>query len=692
VADVRPGYFELVFDRDLDLSLTRLRGVGPKTAERLLDRDIDDQAELLLTLPRTYHRVHRFTPPGDIVEARAERVELSGRVVDLEDPGPHSRAPLRVDVVVGGTSFELVWFNSPYPGFASSFSPGDWVTFEGDVDWDYGTPSLAHPTTDLHDDRPPEPPPQVEIEPNYPSMEGIPDSRLRSAIEQAAERLLPRAVDILPDDLLAERDLGTVRSALETLHVLCDIREPAEFDRRLRRARTRLVYEEFYTLQRRLADEYTEERRAGRAPECTTREMGRALVRALPFELTEDQKAASAELADDLARRAPMRRLLQGDVGSGKTVVAFSMAAICIDSGYQVALMAPTELLARQHLRRARDLFEDFDLQIRLLAGSLSGPERRAAHTDLESGATDFAIGTHALFSEEVSFDDLGLAVVDEQHKFGVDQRERLLEKGRDPHLLAMTATPIPRSLAHSVFGDLDLTLIREKPPGRKPVRTFLRDRTSAADVYRYVRDRIDGTDEQAYFVYPLVERSEGAPDRRSAVEAAERLANGPMSGLRTAVLHGQMEDDAKHRTMEQFADGTIDLLCATTVVEVGMDVSTATLMVVESPEVFGLSQLHQLRGRVGRGRSDSMCILLAGYGLNPEARERLQSFADMRDGFELAEKDLELRGPGEFLGERQSGRAEFRFGDLLRDAELLEAARRDTRRRRFGDAGAATR
>lgn len=688
MADVRAGYFELVFEGDPDLSLTELHGIGPKTAERLADRDIVDQAELLLALPRTYRRAHRYLPASKVVEARSSFVELTGRVVDVDDPGRHSRAPLQIDVDVEGTTFELLWFNAPYPGFADRFDPGDWVTFEGDVDWEYGTPSLAHPTTELHDSRPSRSPPQIEIEPVYPSMEGIPDARFRSAIEQAADRLLPRAADVVPRELLRDRDLGTVQWALETLHVLRDVRKPEQFDDELTRARDRLVYEEFYTLQQELAETYTEDRRAAEAPVCESREMGREIVRALPFELTDDQKAACAQLADDLGGRMPMRRLLQGDVGSGKTAVAFLMAAICIDSGRQAAFMAPTELLARQHLRRARELFDGFDVEVAFLAGSMSTAEKSEALESIASGTADFAIGTHALFGDDVAFDDLGFVVVDEQHKFGVDQRDRLLAKGDDPHLLAMTATPIPRSLAHSVFGDLDLTLIREKPPGRKPVRTFLRDRTAARDVYEYVAERVAGTDEQAYFVYPLVEPSDEAPNRRSAVDAAERLANGPLSEVRVAVLHGRMDDDAQRRTMQRFDDGDIDVLCATTVVEVGMDVSTATIMVIESAEVFGLSQLHQLRGRVGRGRADSMCVLLAGYGLTPEARERLESFAQTDDGFELAEKDLELRGPGEFLGERQSGRAEFRFGDLLRDSELLEVARRDARRRVLGDAG----
>ncbi|MFB6351667.1 MAG: ATP-dependent DNA helicase RecG, partial [Bradymonadaceae bacterium] len=670
---VPAGYFTLTLEGDPSLDLTDLKGIGPKTDQRLVDREITDQAELLLTVPRKYRRIFRFHEGPNLVRARAGYVELVGRVRHVDNPGAHSRRPFQVLVDVDGQKFKLLWFNIPYPGFDDQFRPGRWAHFEGEVDWERGEPSLAHPTVDVSSDRPAERPPRTDLEPVYTSMEGIPDAKFRSAIEQAADHLLDRTRDIIPQRLLQRRELGTVRSALSTIHLLQNFDDVETFEQELTRARQRLVYEEFFTLQKKLAEEYASERRGAEAPVCEDRHLGRSLVRELAFELTDDQKKASATLADELARRRPMRRLLQGDVGSGKTVVAMAAAAICIDNGRQVAMMAPTDILARQHLRRARTLFEDFDVEVALLVGSMTDTEKADVIETLSAGEADLVIGTHALFQDEVDFDRLGFVIVDEQHKFGVDQRASLLDKGRDPHLLAMTATPIPRSLAHSAFGDLDLTLIREKPPGRKPVRTFLRDRTAAGDVYEYVRDRLGDGAERAFFVYPMVEPSDNAPNRPSVLESAQRLANGPFQPLDVAVLHGRMDDTTKDRTMQQFADGDIDVLCATTVVEVGMDVEEATLMVIEGPENFGLSQLHQLRGRVGRGRRQSMCIMLAGYGLTPEARERLQSFASTEDGFVLAEKDLELRGPGEFLGERQSGRAEFRYGDLLDDRELLE-------------------
>ncbi|MFB6262482.1 MAG: ATP-dependent DNA helicase RecG [Bradymonadaceae bacterium] len=687
IDEVTPGRFELVFDGDPSLDLTDLPKIGPKTARRLGEREIDDATDLLLFLPRSYRRTARYPDAESLARHDFGYVETIGEIVSRGPPNRHGRAPFEVVVRAASQQFKLLWFNLPYPGFSNSFDEGKWVRFEGEVDWEEGRPSLAHPQTDVTSrSRPDGRPESIELEPVYTSFEDVADHRVRRGIEAAGERLLPRTIDVLPDELLEGRDLGTVREALATAHVLGDWSDLEAFETALHRAHRRLVYEEFYTLQRSLARRYARQRRAAEAPVCENRELGRAIAGELPFELTDDQKRACARLAEELTRTAPMRRLLQGDVGSGKTIVALLTAAICIDSGHQVALMAPTDILARQHTDRARELFDGAPVDVELISGSIPDDERsnrldRAAH-----GSADLVVGTHALFQQEVAFERLGLAIVDEQHKFGVEQRGALLHKGDDPHLLAMTATPIPRSLAHTAFGDLDLTIIRDKPPGRKPVATYLRDRRAAPDVYEYVAERVDGEDERAFFVYPMVESGEGA--RRSAVESAERLANGPLSELRVGVLHGQMPDETKHRTMSAFDRGDIDVLCATTVVEVGMDVAEASIMVVEDGEMFGLSQLHQLRGRVGRGGQRAICVVLTGWNPGEDARRRLESFRRTNDGFELAERDLEIRGPGEFLGKKQAGRAEFRFGDLTRDDELLEAARRDARRRALGDAG----
>jgi ATP-dependent DNA helicase RecG len=704
---IEPGRFNLTFEHEPALKLTDLGGIGKRTAERLKERGIFTPSDLLLFIPRKYRPMYRHVSGSEMVRSQAANAEFFGKIGRVNIPPKHSRAPVEVTLEVDGHEFKLIWFNMNRRGFTRIFEPGKWLFVDGKIDWDRGLPSMAHPNFDVVGHEPSERPvPSVMLEPVYKSMEGINDSAVRRALEEAAEKLLPDAVDIVPRTLRERYDLPPVKEALETIHQLRTFDDADEFRAALSLARNRLVYEEFYTLQRKLAEDYITERRSARAPRCTERNLGRDFVRNLPFTLTGDQKDAIATIADDLEERAPMRRLLQGDVGSGKTVVAFMAAAIAMGSGKQVAMMAPTDILAKQHLRRAQEMFAGLGVEIALLTGSQTASERgevlerlkapedrsngaeQSLFADSQSDRVDLVIGTHALFQDDVAFDELALVIVDEQHKFGVEQRQELLDKGEDPHLLAMTATPIPRSLAHAVFGDLDLTIIKEKPPGRKPIRTFLRDRSRAQKVYQYVRKRVEETGEQAYFVYPMVEASEAVAGRENVTDSAEALKRGPLSTIRVGILHGRMDANAKDRTMQSFADGDIQVLCATTVVEVGMDVANATLMVIESPEVFGLSQLHQLRGRVGRGSADSMCILLAGYGVTDDAEERLTSFSSTEDGFELAEVDLKIRGPGEFLGVRQAGLPEFRFADVLRDADLIQWARRDARRELLGDAG----
>ncbi|MBA2663763.1 MAG: ATP-dependent DNA helicase RecG [Bradymonadaceae bacterium] len=686
--EVTAGRFQLVTRDAGPFALEKLKGVGPKIATRLKERGIVDQLELLLYVPRKYRPIYRHFPGPELARRKSAYIECIGQITQVKSPGRHSRTPLEVSVDCQGQSFRLIWFNMNHRDFIARFKPGRWMHIEGGVDHDQQVPTLAHPNCKSLAEPPAVlPEPTVSIEPIYPSIEGINDALFAKAIAQAAEHLLPQLVEIVPAPVLARHGLSGVGRALRTIHLLDAYSDLDFFRAELQGAKDRLVFEEFYTLQLKMAEQYVSERRAARAPRCTERDLGRELVRRLPFALTGDQSAAIACIADDLARRTPMRRLLQGDVGSGKTIVALMAAAIAIGSGYQVALMAPTDILARQHCRRTQEFLADLPIAIDSLTGSQSAPERRAVLEALAAGATHLVIGTHALFQQDVRFKALGLVIIDEQHKFGVAQRDLLLQKGEDPHLLAMTATPIPRSLAHAVFGDLDLTVIGEKPPGRKPVRTLLRTRASAAKVYQYVRERIIETGEQAYFVYPMIEAGELETTRRNVLQAAEQLAQDAFADLRLAILHGRLDATTKDAVMQRFAQGEIDVLCATTVVEVGMDVQNATIMVIESPEVFGLSQLHQLRGRVGRGSQESMCILLSGELLTDDAHARLTAFGATDDGFLLAETDLRIRGPGQFLGMRQAGVAEFRFGDILRDSHLLEEARQDARRQILGDA-----
>ncbi|RMF80384.1 MAG: ATP-dependent DNA helicase RecG, partial [Nitrospirae bacterium] len=409
--------------------------------------------------------------------------------------------------------------------------------------------------------------------------------------------------------------------------------------------------------------------------------LGPRLVASLPFRLTGAQERAVAEIEEDLRRGAPMGRLLQGDVGSGKTLVAVLACLRAVDNGEQAAILAPTELLAHQHLATVRRLVEPLGVRVELLTGSLPARHRRAVEADLASGAAGIVVGTHALYSEGVRFHRLGLVVVDEQHRFGVGQRLRMVAKGERPHLLAMTATPIPRTLALTLFGDLDLTLLDELPPGRQPVTTVVRGESARPRLYEGVRRQVE-QGHQVYFVYPTVDR-ETDESARSAARMAEELAAGPFAGLRVALVHGRLPPEEREAVMARFAAGEVDVLVATTVVEVGVDVANATVMIVEHAERFGLAQLHQLRGRVGRGSAPGYCVLMVGDGEQAaEARERLAVLERTHDGFALAEEDFARRGPGEIAGTRQWGDTGLRFAHPVRHRDLFLAARRTAARR----------
>jgi len=489
----------------------------------------------------------------------------------------------------------------------------------------------------------------------------------------ALERMGPDLEDPLPPDLRRRYRLLPLGDALGAIHF------PASSEAR-HQAFRRLAFEELFLDQvfvqgvrhRREWGKKAEPIRAG-GP------LYRRIRGALPFTLTRDQETALAEILEDLGRSRPAHRLLQGDVGSGKTVVAFLAVAAAADHGLQTAFMVPTEILAEQHFRTFRELGESFGLEPRLLVGARSGAARREVLRDLATGAAPLVVGTHALFQEDVRFHRLGLVVVDEQHRFGVVQRSALLEKGAAPHVLVMSATPIPRSLALVRYADLDLSVIRHRPRGRGRVVT----RVSRADdrdrMYAFLAERLrEGR--QAYIIYPLVEET-GASDLRAATTMSRDLARRPeFRDLTVALLHGQMKPSEKEEVMGRFVAGEVQVLVSTTVVEVGIDVPNATFLVVEHPERYGLSQLHQLRGRIGRGRHDSFCVLVCEEGLDPSARERLEIFARTDDGFELARLDLTLRGQGEIAGVRQSGRPAYRLADPVRDVRMTEAAQEEAR------------
>jgi ATP-dependent DNA helicase RecG len=508
----------------------------------------------------------------------------------------------------------------------------------------------------------------ARIQPIYTLTEGLTQTIMRKAIRRALSAWAQRVPEGLPDDLRLEHGLLTIDRALWGIHL-------PDSPEHLKASRRRHAFEETLYLQLGLIREKLRWKSKPGVLVSAAPDRVRDLVDALPYELTEAQERSLSEMLEDMASGQPMNRLLQGDVGSGKTVVAALLMSLVAESGFQAAMMAPTEILAEQHYHSLSELFASFpepQPSVALLTGSTQGEERTQIYQRLANGSLQVVVGTHALIQNDVAFDNLALVIIDEQHRFGVEQRGTLREKGTNPHLLVMTATPIPRSLELTVWGHLDVSVLDEMPPGRRPVRTRVYSPRERERAYLQVRAEVE-KGHQAFIIYPLVEASDKV-DARAAVDEYERLQNKIFPDLRLGLLHGRLHPDEKDDVMKQFADGELDVLVATSVVEVGIDVPNATLMLVDGAERFGLAQLHQFRGRVGRGAHQSYCLLLA-KSRSSEARERLSAMEATNDGFLLAEKDLQMRGPGEFLGTRQSGLPELRMVSYV-DTRLLHKVR----------------
>jgi len=499
----------------------------------------------------------------------------------------------------------------------------------------------------------------------------------RTLVHTALQQLPGELPDPLPLQVRERQHLIDRRTALEAVHFPSADADVAELNAFRSPAHRRLIFEEFFLFQLGIVQR---KRRAEAERKkhtiVVTDAIKMAIGKVLPFKLTNDQRSAIREIVKDMERPQPMNRLLQGDVGSGKTIVALMAALVAMENGLQAAFMAPTEILAEQHFFNIRRLLEQSRFRLTLLTGATPAKKRREILAELAGGSMHMVIGTHALVQEDVAFRQLGLAIIDEQHRFGVLQRATLRAKGLHPDVLVMTATPIPRTLALTTYGDLDVSTMREMPPGRQPIRTTVRPESRRDEIYEFVREQIEAG-RQAYIIYPLVEES-AKVDLKAATEMADHLAQDVFPEFRVALLHGRMKQDAKDRVMGAFVRNEFQILVSTTVVEVGVDVPNATVMVVEHAERFGLSQLHQLRGRVGRGTHQSHCILLFQYPITDDGKERLKALADTTDGFEIAERDLRLRGPGDFFGTRQSGMPTLRAGDLLRDHVVMEEARRE--------------
>jgi ATP-dependent DNA helicase RecG len=638
---------------------------GPRRAmERLgLIRPID----LALHLPLRYEDETRLVRlrdarPGDTVQFEAtvsdSRVEVRRRrqlLVSLRDDDGQT---------------VLLRFLHFYPSHQKTLSEGRRVRVRGELKGGLFGREMVHPTFKAVE---PDTPLAAALTPVYPAGAGLPQAYLRKAIEAA----LPRAPlhELLPHGCVPA-GLPPLREALTLLHHPPPSVPQQQLQEHTHPAWQRLKFEELLAQQ--LSQLQSKALRAQhRAPCLRGRGLVERLLAALPFALTGAQQRVAEEIANDLGQAQPMHRLLQGDVGSGKTVVAALAAAVCIDAGWQCALMAPTELLAEQHLRKLVGWLEPLGVRVAWITGSVKGKKREGLLADAASGEAQLVVGTHAVIEDKVQFDRLGLAIVDEQHRFGVAQRlalrRKLAERGLEPHLLMMSATPIPRTLAMSYYADLDVSTLDELPPGRSPIVTKVFGMGKRDEVIERIAHEIDAG-KQVYWVCPLIEESEESDLQAATVTHAE-LADllGPE---RVGLLHGRLKADEKATVMARFAANELPLLVATTVIEVGVDVPNATLMVIEHAERFGLAQLHQLRGRVGRGAQASVCVLLYSGPLSESGRERLKAMAETTDGFEIARRDLAIRGPGEFMGHRQSGADLLRFADLQDDAPLLVAAR----------------
>ena len=649
--------------------ITALAGVGPVLAEKLAARGLLSLQDLWLHLPRQYEDRTALVPIRSLQAGAAVQVE--GRVEAVER-GFRYRPMLRVAVCDDSRGTLVLRFFHFRSQQVAQFSPGVRVRV-------YGTPrpgqqglEMVHPSYRILGDG--EHALGDVLDPVYPDIEGIGPANLRRLIGLALERLPDAAsLELLPADALARLRLPPLRDALLTLHRPPVGADVASLQAGLHPAQRRLALEELLAHQLSLRRQRIALQEQGaRALKCKGRLVER-LRKQLPFQLTAAQQRVYAQVRDDLAQPRPMLRLVQGDVGSGKTVVAAMAALLAVEEGRQAALMAPTELLAEQHLGNLRGWLEPLGVRVCWLAGKVTGKARAAALAEVASGAAQLVVGTHALMQDAVTFHDLALAIVDEQHRFGVHQRLALRDKGKDgnglPHQLVMTATPIPRTLAMSAYADLDVSAIDELPPGRTPVTTIALAAERRPELVERIRAAC-AVGRQAYWVCTLIDDSDDvvAQAAQSTFEALQ-LA---LPELRIGMVHGRQKSAEKQATMRAFKQGDLDLLVATTVIEVGVDVPNASLMVIENAERLGLAQLHQLRGRVGRGSAASSCVLLYQSPLSAMARERLDTLRRTNDGFEIAEKDLQLRGPGELLGTRQTGLANFRLADLVRDADLL--------------------
>ena len=659
-----------------------LKGVGPRRAELLAKRGLRTFEDLLGYLPFRYEDRIRFAKireiaPGQIYTLQA--VVSSGSLVR------YTRARGGVyHLLVRDDSGSLAckFFHGNY--LEGRLKAGQRIVLHGKAEMDPNRPGrieMINPEYELLGAGDADSTEVGRIVPIYEAIGSISSRMMRRIIYVALEKFAGALPDPLPSEMLARYKFPSRRDAIQFVHFPPQTESVDALNAFRSPAHQRLIFEEFFFYQLSVAmRRKVAQQQPGIAFRVREPAIREALKRVLPFKPTDAQKRALAEIAADLERGAPMNRLLQGDVGSGKTIVALEAATIVIENGYQAALMAPTEILAVQHFLAAKKIFARSGYSVELLISGMKAAEKKAALERVRSGAAQFVVGTHALLEPQVEFARLGLVIVDEQHRFGVLQRKELMEKAAAPDVLVMTATPIPRTLSLTLYGDLDISVIDQMPPGRVPIETRWSSEMHLPGVWEFLRREI-AAGRQAYVVYPVIEQSKTLESQRSlkaAIVEYERLQKTVFPDRKLGLLHGRMKSDEKEDVMERFRRRELDILVTTTVIEVGVDVPNATVMVIEHAERFGLSQLHQLRGRIGRGGNKGTCVLVAPKTPGDDARVRLETMVRTTNGFEIAETDLKLRGPGEFFGTRQHGELGFHIANPIRDFELLELARRE--------------
>jgi len=649
-----------------DTNIQFIKGVGERRAKLLGKLGIRDAGDLLRFFPRDYEDFSAVVP----IREAPEDKDVCIRATVLAQPQANATKAgitiYKTEVSDGDSRMQVTIFNSKYA--AAKLVPGRKLLFYGKIKRNFICTEMSSPQME-------EAGSGERIRPVYPLTLGLTSRIIEKIVANVFELCAEDLKDTLPEAVRAYYGLLPTREALRLMHFPGDMEQLAQ-------ARRTLVFEELLTLQLGLLMRRGVNRiKAG----CVlTRDCSAEFIASLPFTLTGAQSRAVKEACADMAKKWPMNRLLQGDVGSGKTAVAAALMYSAVKNGFQCALMAPTEILAQQHSNTLKTLFENTGTDIRLLTGSVPAAEKKKIKAAAASGEAQLLVGTHALLEKDVEFAKLGLVVTDEQHRFGVAQRGSLSAKGENPHILVMSATPIPRTLAMIIYGDLDISILDELPPGRQKIKTYTVDSSKRQRAYRYIADHLDNG-RQGYIVCPLVE--EGENELAAAETFAESLANGFFRQYRVGLLHGRLRPSQKEAVMRDFAVGKVQLLVSTTVIEVGVDVPNAVIMLIENAERFGLSQLHQLRGRIGRGEHQSTCILVSDAE-NEQARRRLRKMAETADGFEIADEDLKLRGPGQFFGKRQHGLPELKIADFYADMAVLKTTAKAAKHLYASDAG----